>query len=55
MSMKINWYPVSAILLIILIWTLIIIGGCYIWKNYLGPRACKVITLIEVERSFYVR
>jgi hypothetical protein len=48
MPMKINWYPVSAILLIILLWTLIIIGGCYIWKNVIQPKVSSTVKVMEI-------
>ena len=55
MSVKINWYPLSAMLFALILWCLIVFGGYYIWKNYLGPRAHKVVHIIEVERSLYVK
>ena len=55
MAMKINWYPISAIAMCIILWILIVVCGIFIWKHYTKSAVVKTIQVLEIERSFYVK
>ena len=52
--MRINWYPIAGLLLIVFIWLMIAAGGWLIWKTVLQPKVSSTVKVIEIERSFHV-
>ena len=40
--MRINWYPIAGLLLIVFIWLMIAAGGWLIWKTVLQPKVSSM-------------
>ena len=50
--MRINWYPIWGLCLLILLWVVLIAVGWAVWYTVV-PKVTSAVKVLEIERSSY--
>ena len=52
-KMRINWYPIWGLCLLILLWVVLIAVGWAVWYTVVQPKVASTVRVLEIERSSY--